>query len=113
MKRKASTASSTSSKSRRPGSERMLRVCPEGHRYVKTIACPVCPVCEKKRSAGHVFGMLPAPARRALERAGVDSVKVLARFSEQEVLSWHGMGPASLPALRLMLREAGKAFRSP
>lgn len=55
---------------------------------------------------------MSAPAKRALERAGVNKVEDLARFTQREVLSWHGMGKASLPKMRAALNEAGLDFKS-
>lgn len=89
-----------------------LRICDKGHKYYKTSLCPVCPVCasESKPTDGFL-STLSAPARRALENAGIDSTDKLARHSEAEILRLHGMGPGSLPKLRAALAEAGLAFR--
>lgn len=83
-----------------------LRTCNKGHKYYKTSDCPVCPLCEKQRSAG-VFDILSAPARRALENNGITTPEQLAMFSEKEILTWHGMGPASIPKLRIVLKDKG------
>jgi predicted RecB family nuclease len=48
---------------------------------------------------------LAAPARRALEGAGITTIPKLAKTSESELLELHGMGPASLPRLREELRK--------
>lgn len=53
---------------------------------------------------------LSNPARRALASAGIETLADLARHTEAEVLALHGVGPASLPALRQALAEAGLAF---
>jgi DNA-directed RNA polymerase alpha subunit len=50
---------------------------------------------------------LSAPARRALERAGIVNVEQLAHRSEKEVLALHGLGPAALKPLRAALAAAG------
>lgn len=88
-------------------------ICAYGHRYVKSSACPTCPVCEagRKPNAGFLSAF-SAPARRALERIGVDTARKLSRYSEKEILALHGMGKASLPALRKALQDAGLSFRS-
>ncbi|MGV3766006.1 MAG: DUF1801 domain-containing protein [Chitinophagaceae bacterium] len=88
-----------------------LRVCRNGHQYYKSSDCPVCPECEKMKKPLTGFGAgLAAPARRALENAGIANIKQLAARTEREILALHGMGKASLPVLRKMLEEAGKAF---
>lgn len=55
---------------------------------------------------------LSAPARRALEQAGIQSVKDLARHSEKEILQLHGMGPSSLPKLKEALKKQGLTFKA-
>jgi DNA-directed RNA polymerase alpha subunit len=56
---------------------------------------------------------LAAPARRALESAGITTLAQLALRSEGEILALHGMGPSSLPKLRAALAAAGLSFRAP
>lgn len=60
---------------------------------------------------GGFLASLSAPARRALETNGITTLQKLAEYSEKEILKFHGMGPASLPKLRLALEEEGLAFR--
>ncbi|EES72144.1 helix-hairpin-helix domain-containing protein [Paenibacillus sp. MB22_1] len=60
----------------------------------------------------HFLSRLSAPARRALEANGVTTLEKLAELSEQEVLRFHGMGPASIPKLKEALRSKGLTFRS-
>jgi DNA-directed RNA polymerase alpha subunit len=88
------------------------RVCKQGHIYYKSSDCPTCPVCEaaKKPSSGFMAS-LSAPARRALESAGIDSLRKLSRYSEAEMLKLHGFGPASLPTLRAVLKSEGLSFK--
>jgi len=84
------------------------RVCENGHVYFKSSDCPVCPVCEKNRMPGSGFmTSLSAPARRALENAGITSLRKLSEFKETDILKLHGMGPASLPVLRKALKDEG------
>jgi DNA-directed RNA polymerase alpha subunit len=88
--------------------EKSLRVCPNGHRYYKSSDCPVCPVCEKNKIPDAEFlSALPAPARRALENAGINSIKKLLTKSETDLLQLHGFGPSSIPRLRAYLRKQG------
>src|SRR5690606_12963158 len=92
--------------------KKSLRTCPNGHRYYKSSDCPVCPVCEAaKKPAAGLFSTLSAPARRALENAGITTVEVLSGYSEKEILALHGMGPSSVPKLRKALEESGLTFR--
>lgn len=87
------------------------RICPNGHTYYKSSDCPTCPVCEQQRApqTGFMAG-LGAPARRALENAGIHTLGELSRWTESDLLKLHGMGPASLPKLRKTLEEEGLSF---
>jgi DNA-directed RNA polymerase alpha subunit len=89
-----------------------LKVCRKGHRYYKSSSCPTCPVCESDRKPKEGFtSLLSAPARRALENAGIKTEKQLSQFSEAEILELHGMGKASLPLLRKALKGKELSFR--
>jgi hypothetical protein len=92
--------------------KKSLRTCPKGHQYYKSSDCPTCPVCEAERKPQEGFlALLSAPARRALENAGIKNLEQLSGRSEKEILSLHGMGPASLPTLRTALKQAGLSFK--
>ncbi|WHY92785.1 RNA polymerase alpha subunit C-terminal domain-containing protein [Neobacillus cucumis] len=94
-------------------SEKHLRICYKGHKYYKSSDRPTCPTCEKERKPSNGFlSLLSAPARRALENNGITSLEKLSKFSENEILEFHGMGPASLPKLRSALKENGLSFRN-
>jgi uncharacterized protein YdhG (YjbR/CyaY superfamily) len=56
---------------------------------------------------------LAAPARRALEHAGISTLKELAERGEKELLALHGFGPATLPILLKELDAAGFQFNGP
>ena len=58
----------------------------------------------------HDLPALAAPARRALAGAGIRALADLARFSEAEVASLHGMGPNALARLRDAMAAQGLAF---
>jgi len=89
-----------------------LRTCPKGHQYYKSSDCPVCPVCEAERKPAEGFlALLTAPARRALEGAGITSLKKLSTYTEAEILALHGMGPTTMPKLRKALADANLSFR--
>ncbi len=89
-----------------------LRICPNGHRYYKSSDCPTCPICEQERKPEEGFlSLLAAPARRALEHAGIKTLEQLATKSESQILELHGMGPGSIPKLRKSLKSKGLSFR--
>jgi predicted RecB family nuclease len=87
-----------------------LRTCPNGHRYYKSSDCPTCPICEKDKALAG-FPKLSAPARRALEGAGIRTLEHLAKKSEAEIMALHGMGPSTLPKLRAALKAARLSFK--
>lgn len=90
-----------------------LRTCSKGHRYFKTSDCPTCPICEEERKPKDGFlSLLSAPARRALENNGITTLKQLSKFSEEEILKFHGLGKASLPKLREALAEKNLSFKT-
>lgn len=51
------------------------------------------------------------PALRALDRAGIRSVKDLAKWTESDLAALHGMGPKALGILREALAAAGLELR--
>ncbi|MCF1715053.1 RNA polymerase alpha subunit C-terminal domain-containing protein [Flavihumibacter sp. RY-1] len=90
-----------------------LKTCSIGHSFYKTSDCPTCPICEAARKPLEGFqSILSAPARRALEQAGIHSVKDLSLHSEKEILQLHGIGPSSLPKLKEALKKEGLTFKS-
>lgn len=93
-------------------SSKDLRICSKGHKYYKSSDCPVCPICENERKPDSGFlSTLSAPARRALEREGINTLIKLSKFSEAEILELHGMGLGSIPKLKLALKERGLEFK--
>lgn len=56
---------------------------------------------------------LSAPAGRALQSAGIKTLKDLSAFSEKEILKLHGVGPSSIPTLKKALQSAGLHFKEP
>jgi predicted RecB family nuclease len=96
----------------RSGVKGTLRTCKKGHTYYKSSDCPTCPKCEKgKRPKDGFLSLLAAPARRALENNGIQTVKDLSGYSEEEILELHGMGKSSIPKLRKVLAEHQLKFR--
>jgi hypothetical protein len=90
-----------------------LRICPKGHKYYKSSNCPTCLICEAARKPKDNFlSLLGAPARRALENAGIKTPAQLARYTEVAILKLHGMGPGSIPKLKQALKDKGLSFKS-
>ncbi|GAL85432.1 hypothetical protein MYP_2661 [Sporocytophaga myxococcoides] len=93
-------------------SEKKLRTCREGHQYYKTSDCPVCPVCEEMRKPDSGFlSLVSAPARRALEGKGINTLQLLSQYSEKEILKLHGIGPTAIPKLREAMKCEGLSFK--
>jgi len=89
-----------------------VKTCPAGHEFVKSSDCPTCPSCEAARAPTSGFlARLGAPARRALEREGIDTLARLAKRSERELLALHGVGPSTIPMLKESLAAAGRSLR--
>lgn len=51
------------------------------------------------------------PAHRALQGAGITTLKQLASFKESELMSLHGIGPKALGILKTVLYENGLSFK--
>ncbi|MGE7775619.1 RNA polymerase alpha subunit C-terminal domain-containing protein [Chitinophaga sp. NPDC101104] len=89
-----------------------LRTCPKGHRYYKSSDCPTCPQCEAEaRPHDGFLAAFSAPARRALQSLGIDTPGKLSKYTQKEIMSLHGMGPASLPKMKAALQEKGLDFK--
>jgi hypothetical protein len=83
-----------------------LRVCENGHRYYKSSDCPTCPVCEQERKPDKGFlSLIAAPARRALESAGIKTPEQLARYSEAELLKFMAWGPIRFRNCEMRLNQ--------
>jgi DNA-directed RNA polymerase alpha subunit len=90
-----------------------LRICKNGHRYYKSSDCPTCPVCEQERKPDSGFlSSLSAPARRALEGAGIKSLQQLTQYSEADLLQLHGMGSSTIPKLKKALKAKRLSFKN-
>ena len=59
----------------------------------------------------HDIPKISAPAQRALQSAGITSLKQLTKVSENELLQLHGMGQKALGILLETLKAKGLAFR--
>jgi DNA-directed RNA polymerase alpha subunit len=47
-----------------------------------------------------------------LENNGITTLQQLSKFSEKEILQFHGIGPASLSKLKTALKEEGLSFKN-
>lgn len=92
-------------------SVKIIRVCETGHRYYKSSDCPTCPVCEAEKNKDGFFAVLSAPARRALVNSGIKTLKQLSSFTKEEILTLHGMGPASISVLHSALKKEKLNFK--
>lgn len=93
-------------------SAKTLRVCEKGHRFYKSSKCQSCPTCDKENKPSNGFlSKLSSPARRALVHQGIETVQELSKYTEKEILTFHGIGPASLPILQASLEEEGLSFK--
>ena len=94
------------------GTKKKLRTCDKGHHYYKSTDCPTCPVCEQVlNKQSKFFSLLSAPARRALENNNITAIEQLSKFTEAEILALHGIGPNSIPKLKIALKEKGLSFK--
>jgi len=88
-----------------------LKICPTGHKFYKSSDCPTCPVCEEecKPDTG-ILSILVAPARRALQTAGIKSVDQLPTWTENDLLKLHGIGATTIPKLKKAMKAKGYTF---
>lgn len=89
-----------------------MRTCDKGHIFYKGSSCMVCPICANEEQHNNFLDKLSSPARRALLNSGIDNLAVLSKFSEQEILQLHGIGPTSIPILKKELEFQGLDFRT-
>ena len=93
--------------------KKILKTCENGHKFYKSSVCPTCPICEEERKPKDNFlSLLVAPARRALENNGISTLEQLSKYSEKEILSFHGMGKSTIPKLQKLLSEKKLTFNS-
>lgn len=55
---------------------------------------------------------LAAPARRALDGAGIVRLEQLTNLTEADIMKLHGMGPNAMEKLRRALAAQGLSFSS-
>lgn len=90
------------------------KTCSRGHKFQKSSDCPVCPICwsgyYRKNLQSDFPEKLSAPALRALLNANIMNLVELTKYTEAEILEFHGMGPKALEKLKKALQEKGLAF---
>lgn len=59
---------------------------------------------------GEEFPNIGAPAFRAIDNAGIKTLRDITCYSEKELLSLHGFGPRALRLLKQKLTEKGLSF---
>jgi hypothetical protein len=92
--------------------KKTLRICDKGHKFYKSSDCLTCPICEQQKKPKDSFlTLISAPARRALERENLTSLRSLSQISEKELLSLHGVGPSSIPKLKAALAAVDLSFK--
>lgn len=95
--------------------KQIKKICSRGHTFYKSSDCPVCPTCwsgyYREKNKGAFPDKLAAPALRALLNAGIVNPEQLSKYSENEILKLHGMGPSSIPLLRKALNDKHLTFR--
>lgn len=85
--------------------------CENGHKFSKRSDCHTCPICEQERKPQAGFlSLISAPARRALENRGIDSLGKFALMSEKELLQLHGIGESVVSKLQVLLAEKNLSF---
>ncbi len=87
------------------------RICKNEHAFYKSSNCLTCPICEAERKPKDGFlSLISAPARRALENNNICTLLQLSKYSEKEILKFHGLGKTSIPILKNSLKEVGLSF---
>jgi uncharacterized protein YdhG (YjbR/CyaY superfamily) len=89
------------------------KVCKNGHAFVKSSDCPVCPICEAQRAAPSESELpnIGAPATRALERIGILTLQDLANHTTPELEALHGLGPKAMRILIDALAAKGMSCK--
>ncbi len=58
-----------------------------------------------------IKGKISAPVQRALHNAGINTLKKLSAFTEDEILQLHGIGKTAIPIFNAALKEKGLMFK--
>lgn len=65
-----------------------------------------------KKTSETGFAFLSAPAQRALANKGIKNLQDLTAYTQAELLKLHGVGPSSIPKLKLALENKGLTFKN-
>jgi DNA-directed RNA polymerase alpha subunit len=65
----------------------------------------------KKLQDYSFLSLVSAPAKRALENNGIDTLGKLSKFTEKEILQFHGIGKSIIPKLSDALKAKGLSFK--
>lgn len=88
------------------------RLCVNGHEFIKSSNCLVCPICEKSKPINNLFlKQFSAPARRALEKLEIGRVQDICNYTENEITHLHGMGPKALEIMNTLMKEHNINFK--
>lgn len=91
---------------------KIKKTCSKGHVFYKSSDCPVCPICEKENKPTSGFlSLVSAPAKRALEGAGIKTLKQLSIKTKSEILALHGIGPSAILILEKELKTNNLSFK--
>jgi uncharacterized protein YdhG (YjbR/CyaY superfamily) len=85
------------------------KVCIHGHTYTSVSNNKPCPNCAIQATS--IWASLSAPVQRALAAANITTTKQLSRFTLEQLLSMHGIGPSAMPKLSLILELLGLQFK--
>jgi hypothetical protein len=64
----------------------------------------------EQKTADILWDQLSAPARRALEGAGLKTLRDLSSWSEADVAALDGIGPNAIKILRAAMEKNGLSF---
>lgn len=65
---------------------------------------------EKKLNDNFLL-LMSAPAKRALENNGIDTLEKLSGFTVKEILQFHGIGKSAIPKLSDALKAKGLSLK--
>ncbi|HEY4874664.1 MAG TPA: hypothetical protein VIH86_03770 [Puia sp.] len=65
----------------------------------------------KEKQTESFLSLLAAPAQRALTNNGIDSLEKLSKFTQGEILQFHGIGKSAIPKLSAALQAKGLSFK--
>ena len=65
----------------------------------------------KATNAENDLPKIGAPATRAVNAIGILSLEQFTKYSEDEIIQLHGVGPKAVRILKAALKERGLAFK--